>query len=479
MGFDVVALCKEIKKIYDDLINLEIKTASGEKKKLLTTDKWNLILKKPGWLHSCGVSVRDCVLESYGADPVKGMICKTSAIYTTQATALDLDHFFSASRIQRRLEELKEENSGATLKSLKQELATRATIPPRVLSQLISDCAPSDIKGLHTLYYNARSNIWPMAGTINSGKGSKDSFSETTEVMLKSTLNLYGLEYFKGKFLNKLKKYTMFLDLTIDPGSSSEQLIEQITKHVTEKLSISLDENTTVLPQYSDQKTMLEKFLDSDLVKLIVEHREQEKALLDSTLRNISYINPENVSIAELLVFRKISRSLVKKLSKQEGSGDVSGGHDTSNISSQPLTEEQSPIAFQMLEMVLKSLKEDAVDEKKFIELTMLALRNSVENRELQGAIDLATEAISSTEIESVEEIDIKSPPPSREGSDQQDPRSLAEVAQDLENTQSSSSLLLSTEELTPIVKRTVEKVDSDSDVKQLSSFSKKPKLDR
>lgn len=445
MGFNVAALCKQIEDIYDALINLETKTPSGEKKKLLTTDKLNLILKKPSWLHSCGVSVRDCVLESYGADPIKGMVCKTSAIYTTQATTLDIDHFFSASRIQQRLEDLKEDNGGATLKSLKQELATRGTIPLRILNQLIIDCTPLDIKGLHTLYYNACSNIWPMAGTINSGKGSKDSFSETTEVMLNSTLKLYGLEYFKGKFLNKLKQYPMFSDLTIDPGRSSEQLIEQITKHVTEKLSISLDEQTTILPKYSDQKTMLEKFLDSDLVKLIAEHREQEKALMDSTLRNISYINPENVSIAELLVFRKISRSLVKKLSKQEVSEDVSGAPDTSNISSQPLTDEQSPIAFQMLEMVLKSLKEDASDEKKFVELTMLALRNSIQNQELQGAIDLAKETISSTEIE---------------------------VTEELTPISGSTSLL---------IKRTLGKVDddSDSDVKKPSSLHKRPKLNR
>ena len=39
MGFDIDALCDEIEKIYEDLLKLEIKDPSGEKKQLLDQKK--------------------------------------------------------------------------------------------------------------------------------------------------------------------------------------------------------------------------------------------------------------------------------------------------------------------------------------------------------------------------------------------------------------------------------------------------------
>jgi len=92
MGFDIDALCDEIEKIYEDLLKLEIKDPSGEKKQLLDQKKLNFSIN-PSWLKSKGSSVRDCVLEGYGSDPKRGMVCKTSAIYTTQVSTLDIDHF--------------------------------------------------------------------------------------------------------------------------------------------------------------------------------------------------------------------------------------------------------------------------------------------------------------------------------------------------------------------------------------------------
>jgi len=279
MGFDINTLCNEIEGIYKALLELEISDSNGAKRKLLDPEKLNFSIKR-GWLISQKKSVRDCTLESYGDKTMKGMVCKTSAIYTSQASMLDIDHFFPADKIQQRLEELKKDNKGATIKQLKLELERRirqgeSQIPKKILDQLISNSKPPKIEGLHTLYYNAPANIWPMAGTVNSGKGAKDSFSEAIYVMLNSILRSYGSEHFKDTFLKKLKDNPMFLGFTINPKLPSEQLIAKITQWATDKLSKDLDEEKTIVPKYSDGQTMLEKFLDSDLVRLIEEYRQQ------------------------------------------------------------------------------------------------------------------------------------------------------------------------------------------------------------
>jgi len=308
---------------------------------------------------------------------------------------------FPANKIEERLNEL--ENNKKILIAVKKKLKERKNILPNILTQLISDATPPDIKGLHTLYYNAPSNIWPMAGTVNSGKGAKDSFSEAIYVMLNSILRLYGSEHFKDIFLKNLEKCQRFSGFTINPDLSSEQLIAQITQWATDQLSNGLDEEKTILPRYLDSQTMLEKFLDSDLVTLIEGYRGQQQKIMGSAARNVTYINPENVSLSELLVFRKISRGLVKRFSGQQSSSGSSSSasdpQDDSRISSQPLDQEQLPIAFQMLGMVFESLKEDTSDEKEFITKAMSALANSIKDQKLKGTIEAAATTIQKVKV--------------------------------------------------------------------------------
>jgi len=148
---------------------------------------------------------------------------------------------------------------------------------------------------------------------------------------------------------------------------------------------------------------------------------------MGSAARNVTYINPENVSLSELLVFRKMTRALVKKFSGQQASSSssslsVSSPQDDSNISSQPLEQEELPIAFKMLGMVFESLKEDTLDEEEFVKQTMLTLKSSIRDPHLIGAIERSSEILLSSAKRSREQQEAEKAIDSSESSDKESP---------------------------------------------------------
>lgn len=403
MLFNLDKLAEEIEVIYEQLMNLKNPEGNG---KLLSANNVNF-KRQPGWLQSAGIKVRDSVLEIYGKDQVKGTVCKVSAVYTSHISTLDLDHFFPYNSIKQRLDEL--DQSKDIVIDLKSKLTERAHIPTEVISQLIDVSERStrgkvipnpDITGLYTLYYNCCSNIWPMAGTFNSSKGDRGSFCEATSTMLNSIISLYGGEHFRAVFLKELQKTSFYSSIKqVDFNTKKLDLIvSDISEYTSLKLSEGLDNESTILPRFSVEETMLEKFLKSDLVMFVGNYRVQQEGLMNSALRNASYINPYTVSLSDLIVYRKMNRALIKGMAGIPEEGNA----DNSHISSQGIKEDEKSVAFKMLNIIFNSLKEDEVDaEQQFVIQVLNTLKNCIKDEELQGGIIAALSAI---------EISVQSP---------------------------------------------------------------------
>lgn len=406
MPFNVEKLAKEVETIYNDLMSLQ--TPDGNRR-LLDPNNVNFY-RQPGWLQFLGIKVRDSVLETYGKDEVKGAVCKLSAVYTSHTSTLDVDHFFPDHFIQQRLDELEIEKE--TVKSLKETLKNKGSIPEKLIDQLINIPdrstrsrieANPDILGLRTLYYNACSNIWPMAGTFNSGKGDrKNSFEEAASIMLNSIISLYGESHFRDIFLLKLQEKDTYKGLKKEDFTTKrlDLLVEDISNNTSLKLSEGLDKDSTIFPAFSDGKTMLGKFLDSELIAIVNTYREQQKDLMNSALRNVSYINPYNISLAESLAFRKVNRALIKGMA-MASNPDSAGTTRVreSGVSSKDLESDQLPAAFKMLGIIFESLKRgyEPEEESQFATQVLNTLENCIQDPELKGAISAASATMTTT----------------------------------------------------------------------------------
>lgn len=393
MGFNIDKLCLEIEGIYQALISLKVPDGKGGEKYLLSIDTLNLQLKRPAWLKSGKLNVRNCVLESYEKNEVAGRVCKTSAMYTSHVSTFDVDHFFPADEIKKKLDNLKSDNNGNTFAQLKEKLINNRVIPKNIIDQLING---ENISGLNTLYYNATSNIWPMVGTINSGKGAGDPFVEAATIMLSSILKLYGEEQFK-LVVQQLKSDQSNIAIlsTINQSQSSDKLILDIVEMLKNDFIIDLDSESTILPRFINNQTMLEKFLQSNLVQIIGKYRYTQESLMNSTLRNLSYIDPEKVSLAQILVFRKINRSLIKQMVNPNlVTSEHASNSQNSKDSSADLEKEELPLAFKMLEIVLRSLKKDSNTEVEFVNQLLHIIGNCVQDIQLKSAILNAQEVI-------------------------------------------------------------------------------------